>query len=98
MDHFGATADTSKVKAVFALFDEVLHLTSLAVKLDESLCRRVHVGNYKGIQVEQLLLRFFHLTDNASFIRPRSCLVKKVSIDDCRIDFVVFGDLIELLG
>ena len=52
--YHGGTADTAKIKSVFAFFDEILHLSTVAVFVNYLLrLPLIHIVDYKSVHVQQ---------------------------------------------
>ncbi len=91
------TTHWRKIKTGFALFDKILHQTSLAVKFDEIFRWCIHVSDNKCVQICQLIFWFFNFTNNTSFIRPWACLIHEFAINHSIINLVFLSDFIELI-
>ena len=49
--YFRTAADSSKVKATFAILDKIFHFSMAAVKLDDLIGFHIHVRNNKSVHV-----------------------------------------------
>ena len=68
--HFGTIADSSKVKSAFHFFDEVFHLATATVKLNDLIGLHIHVCNKKGVHVYQLAVGVLDFENHTSRIVP----------------------------
>ena len=90
IDHFGMAADRGKVKSVFPFLDEVLHLATPAVKLDDLVGLRLHCGDNEGEHMNQLVRWLLYFEDNSSGMRPASGLVHEFTEFYRIINLIVF--------
>ena len=80
IDNPRMTADGGKIKTALALFDEVPHLSAVAVILDHIVWLHLHCGDNESIHVNDLVRRFLHPEDDSSEVRPAASLIFELTI------------------
>lgn len=70
VDNHGRTADMAHIKAGFALFDEIFHISPLAVKLDLIPRRGLHIGHDKGMHVNYLTVGLLNFANDTPGMIP----------------------------
>lgn len=89
IDHLRVTAHGREIKAMFSFLDEVLHLASAAVKLNNLIWRHFHRGDNEFVQMYHLAKWLLNLEDDSSRMWPATSLIEEFTVFDSIVDLVI---------